>query len=608
MNLQQLCSIFYIGLVGSSQAFAVDFSHVPVARTVEESKQLFEQRLHAVEPEFLAAPIGAFIFKQTTPFIEASLVRLAHDTKVDEVNRAILDPNTKAYSQPGTDFRILGPICRREGDYDFRLASLINLVLLNWDHPTHLWPDTKDKLLKELLTVRGTDHPLRVKLGLCGWFDETENHVLMTETTRYLTNQLLLKEALLRGKYLAQFDNSKNGFNEWILKRLQRFVQNDFYEYNSKPYQAYSVQALENLYNHAGDSKVKLGAQIVLDYLSAKFATQSNDLRRLAPFRRLSKNRDLDPLIINDSESLRHAVLAGNFGKFANLAVPFILPSGSDRMLHSGMGSYRVPDLILDMIIHKDHFPYYQRFRHDGAEIYASSKSFLISGGGVFTDAPDFFTGLIEGWAMPTILMPSVSGMLRSELIQIAGHKSNRKKFNLCVAPGFACGLNPVIPKRIPASGLVRVADWVFVNFKTYYVAVYSARCDSALCKSGAKTFGFFEAAEAGKVSFDEFRHRVIANNGWRTYRSRMENTYVTTEGNEIRFVPVLKKRDEWNIRAINGVVQSTNIKNWGLAQGTVLNAGRNGLVTVDNPYLNQRLVLDLSNPLNPNRRIEELK
>ena len=39
---------------------------------------------------------------------------------------------------------------------------------------------------------------------------ESENHVMMIETSRYLTNQLLY----IGGKETVQYDNSRNGMNK----------------------------------------------------------------------------------------------------------------------------------------------------------------------------------------------------------------------------------------------------------------------------------------------------------------------------------------------------------------------------------------------------------
>src|SRR4029077_20728298 len=107
------------------------------------------------------------------------------------------------------------------------------------------------------------------------------------ESSRYLTNQLLLRELKDSGQYDSAFDNGANGMTDWLLSLLQDFLKSDFDEYNSRPYQGFSVMALENLYDFSEDVRVKEAAHLVLDYLSAKFAISSSGLRRSLPFRRL---------------------------------------------------------------------------------------------------------------------------------------------------------------------------------------------------------------------------------------------------------------------------------------------------------------------------------
>jgi len=57
-----------------------------------------------------------------------------------------------------------------------------------------------------------------------------------------------------------------------------------------KPYQEETRHALLNLCSYAYDAEVRLGARMVLDYISAHIAVSSNDLRRMVPFRRRNEN------------------------------------------------------------------------------------------------------------------------------------------------------------------------------------------------------------------------------------------------------------------------------------------------------------------------------
>ncbi|HEY7461197.1 MAG TPA: hypothetical protein VIC59_04920, partial [Gemmatimonadota bacterium] len=116
---------------------------------------------------------------------------------------------------------------------------------------------------------------------------ETENHILMILAARYLTNQLLYQR-----DPAPRHDNRRNGdedrphTTDVLLSLLRNILRGDFSEYNAKPYQTQTRFALLNLATFAYESEVRLAARMVLDYVSARFAVTSNDLRRMLPFRR----------------------------------------------------------------------------------------------------------------------------------------------------------------------------------------------------------------------------------------------------------------------------------------------------------------------------------
>ena len=115
---------------------------------------------------------------------------------------------------------------------------------------------------------------------------ETENHILMILTARYLTNQLLYQ----RDGH-QDHDNRRNGDDSpscysLLLSQLRNIMIGGFSEYNAKNYQSETRWALLNLCTYAYDHEVRLGARLVLDYISAHIAVSSNNLRRLVPFRR----------------------------------------------------------------------------------------------------------------------------------------------------------------------------------------------------------------------------------------------------------------------------------------------------------------------------------
>jgi hypothetical protein len=82
--------------------------------------------------------------------------------------------------------------CHHKGDYDRTLRGLMPNI---YTHSDALDPDTKKRVLHDLLTESGGAENVRLNVSICGIeLTETENHVMMTESSRYLTNQLLLGE------------------------------------------------------------------------------------------------------------------------------------------------------------------------------------------------------------------------------------------------------------------------------------------------------------------------------------------------------------------------------------------------------------------------------
>jgi hypothetical protein len=154
--------------------------------------------------------------------------------------------------------RDVGPVhLHWHGEYDVLLQSYLALYYRYYDV---LSPDTRRKLLA-LMTVNG---PFPVKAPFVSWranyffktfhvpiippfffFDaevpESENHILMIETARYLTNQLLYQQEVAdaaaagRAPDHEKFDNNRNGGGQdgqlplvvFILGMLQDILEND---------------------------------------------------------------------------------------------------------------------------------------------------------------------------------------------------------------------------------------------------------------------------------------------------------------------------------------------------------------------------------------------
>lgn len=256
-----------------------------------------------------------------------------------------------------------------------------------------------------------------------GDVQETENHILMSETSRYLKNQLIAS-----GRYADLFpewgdslyNNASNGFNEWIIKHLFQFIARGFNEYNSNRYSNYSTAALLNLYDYATDPDVKLSARIILDYISAHFALQSYDLKRCVGLCRLPEHLD-EKYLWEDPMAAYYAVLIGNYAGLMDNFYYGRWPWKTDALGYASFTTYRVPDVILDLAIDKSKNPYEVHVNHapwgslvdnphaPNIEILSAQRGYLLSAGGRVSFHDNWWRRFLEaeydGWARPTTLI-----------------------------------------------------------------------------------------------------------------------------------------------------------------------------------------------------------
>jgi hypothetical protein len=127
-----------------------------------------------------------------------------------------------------------------------------------------------------------------------------------------------------------------------------------------------------------------------------------------------------------------------------------------------------------------------------------------------------------------------------------------------------------------------------------------------------------FEAAEASeRYLFDQFISDVLTKNGdaSKLWDSERGNPYETVKGTKLVFTPnrvgVTANDDDlmrWGIREIGNEKQETDMWKWPLAEGSIMNSETDGrgnrlaCVMIDNPALQRRLILDLSDWENPRR------
>jgi hypothetical protein len=613
------------------------FDGIPAARNLEESKASLQQRKDSAIRRNAELKLDAFPNKDSKGnggISNQADAKLSLGVDIEQINKEL--SKGKPYAKPGTDFAPL-----RKGDYDFALVNFTSLLYRQWDNPA-LKPETRLNLAKNIINEEGKDHiPSRWLLGIV---PETENHILMTESTRYLKNQIVQKNGIgysTSNLKPENYDNSKNGFNNWFVNHLSQFARKDFDEYNSKPYQPYALKAIENLYDYADDPKVKTSAQIVLDYTSAKFALQSSDLRRVVPYRRRPEHKSLDD-ILGDNQSSRFATLAGNFNAY-DKGTDVKDPFSRYHMFTQGISKYEVPDAILDVMVDKSSNPYFMTSHHENTEIVYAENNFLISAGGHFDDWSSMpFTKQENGIPMPTVIMLKDSGPNTNNMIRFLGRGDKSDKINNTgVYENFAFGIRPVLPanleKELKEKGKIIEKDsFKFMEVDNTYIAMYIKNQPSP--GDYAPSIGFAEVVDKKNfASLADFKADIEKNNQGKTYSYYGSNTYTTTKGKTIEFemaenpkknfwgnkVPPEGNVTEWPVKRVWEGNNSSNkeipierkFEKWQLTNSYTTekeNDGENndylmkadgtGQVLINNPRLNKSLLMSLADHSNPVR------
>lgn len=255
----------------------------------------FAQRLDAVFPEWLPCytrtPAGEADLGETTLSRAMLMMRrgdacpLTGESPQAQVKQWLAGL-TLPPRLPGTSTS--NSLCSRSGELDVDLVQLLHLVLA---HQTSLGP-TVDRM-RTLLAPQGgkpRKDPYVTPHGACLGYGmiETENHILLQESARYLINAFVAPLGLG-----AEYANTAN--RDWLLRFLQQLVRRDWYEYNSIPYTRYQLKALLALQRFAPDPAVRTSATGVLHWLFAKQALSGNHDRDHRPYRRVPEPKHYAP-------------------------------------------------------------------------------------------------------------------------------------------------------------------------------------------------------------------------------------------------------------------------------------------------------------------------
>lgn len=318
---------------------------------------------------------------------------------------------------------------------------------------------------------------------------ETENHLLMINTSKYLHNQLIIED-VPDADGSNRFRKDQRALKDWLLAKMQNVMQHEFVEYNSRPYNRLSTFAIQNIADYANDDDLRLGARIVLDYAGAKFAVGNQQGRRFLPFRRkreaMAAFVDIDA---PNNNGLFDLIQAGDHqiglgllysGQTRQLRDRFASFGFAGQAIFAATSAYRPEALVVDLALGNGG-ALFQRLHHATGEVYSRGNAFLIAAGGTTSGLAYSATGVQAadllakpelrddlGLAMPTTLFlatspldqpdyskkPGAGRTTLGELIRIDGTRPDRPEpypsydQNLCVWVGFACGVNVVVPDR----------------------------------------------------------------------------------------------------------------------------------------------------------------
>ncbi|MGW5260801.1 hypothetical protein ACWEQG_07505 [Microbispora sp. NPDC004025] len=570
--------------------------------------------------------------------------------------------------------------CRRlPGEYD---TLLKHLVVIAYRYADLLQPRVYDHLVDRLLSVRGPhDTSAETKQIDCDWshpvlatlpdpfavavtiftsttdivLPETENHQLLIESARFLANQLLFERT---GD--PRYNSLDNGLTDWLLKFMHTIACHDFLEFNARPYQRYSLNALLNLYDFAKDHSIRTAAQILLDYATVKFAVSSSALRRIGPYRRLPRNINRPPFpdtrpdgtpftntSNNELYSAANDPLTGLFFLWAGQ--PRVHPNEPtvwypDHWSQEGqlaaLTDYRPPPAAYVLAL--GGWSGQHRFYHGrrpslpgtegseqaagGVEIYYRTPSFLLSAGGIFLNSGyghDERTNYAQV-AVPqaTTLLPTRAPALNfDELIRFEQWPNDdRSANNLGVHKGFACGANLRLPSRWTTGAIVD-GNWTFLHLSTaedgdlnVYVAAFTARLQAHPDEiyDLPENVGLIYAMEPTKgMTLESFATATSTGNHLPdTWGYLQQYIFRSPDNHTFTFV-VAPRNSLWafgapyrpRVTKMDDDDLDHDFSGLPLAEGPFLKAQHDGRIKITYPSCDIPLELDFHNPVYPFRR-----
>ena len=448
---------------------------------------------------------------------------LLEGKRIEEINNYLM--NQKAVGHPGSPW-LLYPL----GDYDFTAMAFTALLYLFGEKPELLYPKTREHLLNNILTIEGDE--FRRNVGYM-FLEDSENHILMTEGSRFLKNQWLMKHGNTDPKY----DNKINGVSKKLKIFLEEIETYGFYEFNSAPYLGYTYCALLNLYEFASGDIRDLAGKL-LDRLNWQYALSSFKFKHFPPNRRrfgksFKKNIDSD----------YHTVMLKVWASLFDDSLSIDMSRGQHHALWATFASYKPSDKVMEWIINKPK-PYFVKMGHgynSCPEIISGDKGYLLSAGGANQGKRSLIV------AKPIMLFLNDDAVEMSETFHMFGPGENFVEWNNTgVYEDFACTKGKVyIPEAKQA--LISSANWqIFSIIEGVFLAIYSK-----------KEIGLMAIVRSNSAK--DVLNKIIENN---SDESRLNTRFNHPNGNIIDY-DLESPKDQWVITRVNRKNMDRDFSKW---------------------------------------------
>ncbi|MBK9928776.1 MAG: hypothetical protein IPP04_02705 [Saprospiraceae bacterium] len=450
--------------------------------------------------------------------------------RVEEINQYLLKQN--AVGTAGSRW-LLNP----KGGYNFTTMALTPVLYLFDAKPELLYPATKKHLVENILTIEGSGFKRNVP-GLP--MEDTENHILMAESSRYLKNQWRWEN----GNKSPEFDNKNNGVEAGLYDYLKEVYTFGMYEFNAGPYLGYSYSALLNL-NAFARGGIKEMATKILDLINWQYALNSYQFKHFPPYRRRFK-KDFRKEIVSDYHSVMLMVWAG----FYNDSLKIDLSRGEHMALWPSMLPYRPSDKIMEWTLNKPN-PYFVKIGHgynSCPEICSGDKSYLLSAGG----ANQGRRSLIM--PKPTVLFLDDDAENLKEIFHMYGPGEDFMDWNNTgVYEDFACSRGTV---HIPEGKLAVLTseEWQYFSISEgIFLAVFSK-----------KELGLMVIARGN--SAEEVARAIQQNND---DKNLLKKQFKHPNGNLIEY-DLDSPKDTWVIKMVNYKPVQRLFDTWPFFEGNI--------------------------------------